>query len=65
VDFAGATVTQRLKFDILKTVFSMGLFSQRKGLKPLEKAIQRDSLDEETRNQPRNNYFLLRICIRG
>jgi len=29
----------------------MRLFSQRKGLKPLEKAIQRDSLDEETRNR--------------
>jgi hypothetical protein len=29
----------------------MRLFSQRKGLKPLEKTIQRDSLDEETRNR--------------
>lgn len=29
----------------------MRLFSQRKGLKPLEKVLQRDSLDEETRNR--------------
>ena len=29
----------------------MRLFSHRKGLKPLEKSIQRDSLDEETRNR--------------
>jgi hypothetical protein len=29
----------------------MSLFSQRKGLKPLEKALQRDSLDEATRNR--------------
>jgi hypothetical protein len=29
----------------------MRLFSQRKGLKPLEKTIQRDTLDEETRNR--------------
>ena len=29
----------------------MPFFSQRKGLKPLEKAIQRDSLDGETRNR--------------
>lgn len=29
----------------------MTLFSQRKGLKPLQKAIQRESLDEETRNK--------------
>lgn len=29
----------------------MALFSQRKGLKPLKKAIQRESLDQETRNK--------------
>lgn len=29
----------------------MSLFSQRKGLKPLQKAIQRESLDQETRNK--------------
>jgi hypothetical protein len=29
----------------------MNLFSQRKGLKPLEKTLQRDSLDDETRNR--------------
>lgn len=29
----------------------MRLFSQRKGLKPLEKTIQRDSLDDETRSR--------------
>lgn len=29
----------------------MPLFSQRKGLKPLQKAIRRESLDEETRNK--------------
>jgi len=29
----------------------MSLFSQRKGLKPLKKTIQRDAVDEETRNR--------------
>lgn len=38
----------------------MKLFSQRKGLKPLEKAIQLDSLDQETRNRL---WTVLKLCV--
>jgi hypothetical protein len=38
----------------------MSLFSQRKGLKPLEKTIQRDAVDEETRNRL---WTVLQYCI--